>query len=52
MNRLARRITDKAVLRLIRRYLDAGVLAQGVARFQRISAGWPRMLPCSTAACR
>lgn len=30
MNRLARRITDKAVLRLIRRYLQAGIMADGV----------------------
>lgn len=30
MSRLARRIADKAVLRLIRRYLDAGAMAQGV----------------------
>ena len=30
MDRLARRIDDKAVLRLIRRYLDAGVMGNGV----------------------
>ena len=30
MDRLAKRIADKAVLRLIRRYLQAGVMAQGV----------------------
>jgi group II intron reverse transcriptase/maturase len=43
MNRLARRITDKAVLRPIRRYLDAGVLAQGVviARHEGTPQGGP-----------
>ena len=30
MDRLAKRIADKAVLRLIRRYLQAGILAHGV----------------------
>lgn len=30
MERLARRITDRSVLRLIRRYLEAGVLVNGV----------------------
>ncbi len=30
MDRLARRITDKATLRLIRRYLQAGIMAAGV----------------------
>ena len=30
MDRLARRIADKAVLRLIRRYLQAGIMANGV----------------------
>lgn len=30
MDRMARRIDDKAVLRLIRRYLEAGILSQGV----------------------
>ncbi|GCQ78443.1 reverse transcriptase-like protein [Escherichia coli] len=30
MDRLARRIADKAVLRLIRRYLQAGIMADGV----------------------
>ncbi len=30
MGRLAKRITDRRVLGLIRRYLDAGILAQGV----------------------
>lgn len=43
MNRLARRITDKAMLRLIRRYLDAGVMAQGVviARHEGTPQGGP-----------
>lgn len=31
MNRLAKRIDDKAVLRLMRRYLEAGILDNGVA---------------------
>jgi RNA-directed DNA polymerase len=30
MDRLAKRITDKAVLRLIRRYLQAGIMSDGV----------------------
>ena len=30
MGRLAKRIADRRVLRLIRRYLNAGVLAYGV----------------------
>jgi RNA-directed DNA polymerase len=30
MDRLAKRVTDKAVLRLIRRYLQAGTMANGV----------------------
>ena len=30
MGRLAKRITDKRILRLIRRYLQAGILADGV----------------------
>lgn len=30
MNRLAKRIADKAVLRLIRRYLQAGIMSDGV----------------------
>lgn len=32
MDRLAKRIDDKAVLRLIRRYLDAGIMDNGVVR--------------------
>jgi RNA-directed DNA polymerase len=32
MDRVAKRIADKAVLRLIRRYLEAGILAHGVAQ--------------------
>jgi RNA-directed DNA polymerase len=30
MGRLAKRIADKRLLRLIRRYLEAGIMAQGV----------------------
>jgi len=30
MNRVAKHIADKAVLRLIRRYLEAGIMANGV----------------------
>ena len=43
MGRLAKRIADKAVLRLIRRYLDAGVMAQGVviARHEGTPQGGP-----------
>jgi RNA-directed DNA polymerase len=32
MNRVAKHIADKAVLRLIRRYLEAGIMANGVAQ--------------------
>ncbi len=32
MDRLSKRINDKAVLRLIRRYLEAGIMAQGVTK--------------------
>jgi group II intron reverse transcriptase/maturase len=45
MDRLAQRINDKAVLRLIRRYLEAGILSQGVA-MQRIE-GTPQGGPLS-----
>jgi RNA-directed DNA polymerase len=43
MGRLAKRIADKAVLRLIRRYLDVGVMAQGVviARHEGTPQGGP-----------
>ena len=43
MDRLARRITDKAALRLIRRYLQAGVMANGVvmARDEGTPQGGP-----------
>lgn len=44
MGRLARRIEDRLVLRLIRRYLDAGVMANGVvvvARHEGTPQGGP-----------
>jgi len=43
MDRLAKRIDDKAVLRLIRRYLEAGILCNGVVmeRFEGTPQGGP-----------
>lgn len=43
MDRLAKRIDDPAVLRLIRRYLEAGILSQGVAtqRYEGTPQGGP-----------
>lgn len=43
MDRLAKRIADKAVLRLIRRYLAAGIMDHGVAveRFEGTPQGGP-----------
>ena len=43
MDRLAKRIADKPVLRLIRRYLQAGILAHGVhsERFEGTPQGGP-----------
>jgi RNA-directed DNA polymerase len=43
MDRLAKRIADKRVLRLIRRYLQAGILAHGVLseRFESTPQGGP-----------
>lgn len=43
LDRLAKRIADKAVLRLIRRYLEAGILAHGVVleRAQGTPQGGP-----------
>ncbi len=43
MSRLARRIKDKRMLRLIRRYLEAGVMAQGVVieRWEGTPQGGP-----------
>ena len=40
MGRLAKRITDKRLLRLIRRYLEAGILVHGVV--QEREEGTPR----------
>ena len=45
MDRLAKRIADKAVLRLIRRYLEAGILAHGVV-MERVE-GTPQGGPLS-----
>jgi RNA-directed DNA polymerase len=45
MARVARRVHDKRVLRLIRRYLDAGVMADGVV--QRSDEGTPQGSPLS-----
>jgi group II intron reverse transcriptase/maturase len=43
MDRLAKRIEDKAVLRLIRRYLEAGIMGNGVVmeRFEGTPQGGP-----------
>jgi retron-type reverse transcriptase len=43
MARVARRVRDKRVLRLIRRYLDAGVMADGVR--QPTGEGTPQGSP-------
>ena len=45
MDRLSKRIADKAVLRLIRRYLEAGILAHGVV-MERVE-GTPQGGPLS-----
>ncbi|MCU1264615.1 MAG: RNA-directed polymerase (Reverse transcriptase) [Acidobacteria bacterium] len=45
MSRLARRIKDKRVLRLIRRYLQAGMMANGLATVRR--EGTPQGRPLS-----
>ena len=45
MDRLAKRIPDKAVLRLIRRYLQAGIMANGVVMERR--EGTPQGGPLS-----
>ncbi len=45
MDRLSKRIADKAVLKLIRRYLEAGILAHGVA-LERVE-GTPQGGPLS-----
>jgi RNA-directed DNA polymerase len=43
MDRLSRHVTDKAVLRLVRRYLQAGIMADGVvmARDEGVPQGAP-----------
>ncbi len=43
MDRLVKRIEDKAVLRLVRRYLQAGILGNGVvmARYEGTPQGGP-----------
>ena len=45
MDRLSRHIADKAVLRLIRRYLQAGIMANGVVMDR--SEGTPQGGPLS-----
>ena len=45
MARLARRVDDKQVLRLVRRYLEAGVMADGVK--QEVEEGTPQGSPLS-----
>jgi RNA-directed DNA polymerase len=45
MSRLARRIKDKRILRLIRRYLQAGMMSEGLTRARR--EGTPQGSPLS-----
>jgi RNA-directed DNA polymerase len=45
MARVARRVQDKRMLRLIRRYLDAGIMSDGVN--QRVGEGTPQGSPLS-----
>ncbi len=42
MSRLARRVSDRRLLRIVRRFLEAGMLKQGVCveRYEAHSAGW------------
>ena len=48
MARVARRVDDKRVLRLIRRYLEAGVMADGLTHASE--EGTPQGSPLSTSA--
>ena len=52
MDRLAKRIADKAVLRLIRRYLQAGIMADGLVleREQGTPQGGPLTVSGQCAA--
>ena len=52
MGRLAKRIKDKRVLRIIRRYLQAGIMVNGVVqeRWEGTPQGEP-LSPCSVIFC-
>ena len=52
MGRLARRIADKRLLRIIRRFLEAGIMRQGVVmkRYEGTPQGGP-LSPCLRTSC-